>query len=85
MFGNKVRKFVVMDGSNKRFLNEIIGLVEMCTGKSYKFRSIKCKKIDRDHPTMMVVSFKTNYRQFDYLRKLLTKTYPEQCVFDAPL
>ena len=90
MLGDKKeRKFVVMDGSDKRFMKEVIGVAEMVTGNTHWFnkiiRNIKCRALDRNHPTMKVVTIKSNYRNFDELRKILEKQYPTQCVFDAVL
>lgn len=82
---NRERRFVVMDGSDKRFLKEIIGVVEMIVGRPlvFKKRKIKYQALDRSHPTMMVFTIRTNYANWSQLRKILEKVYPEQCVFDA--
>lgn len=90
MFGNKKeRNFVIMDGSNRRFVKEIISIVEMETGNMHWFnklkRNIKCRALDRNHPTMKVVTIKGYYQDFDELRRVLTRDYPAQCIFDAPL
>lgn len=90
MFGKselKERKFVVMDGSNKRFLKEIIGVIEMTVGKPNIFngKKIKYQRLNPDHPTMMVFTIKSDYRSWSMARKILEKQYPEQCVFTAPL
>lgn len=89
MFGKdlKERKFVVMDGSDKRFVEEIIGVIEMTVGKPRIFnrKKIKYQRMNPDHPTMLVFTVKSNYRSWDILRGILEKQYPEQCVFGAPL
>lgn len=89
MFGkNKERCFLIMDGSDKNFVKEVIGVVEMMTGNTHwfdKIRNIKCCVLDKTHPTMKVIKVKSGYRQFSEARKLLETRYPEQCVFDAPL
>lgn len=82
MFGRKKRKFVIMDGSDVNYVNEIKGLSKMIIGR---FTRIKIRKIDRDHPTMKVVSIRSGYRQWHELRKILERDHSEQCVFDAPL
>ena len=91
MFGNKKRNFVVMDGSDKNFVREIIGNCEMCIGRprfnilKKIFRQIRYRSLDKDHPTMLVFTIKSNYADWDLLRKNLTMNYPAQVVFDAPL
>ena len=83
------RNFVVMDGSDKNFVKEVIGVVEMTTGNTHWFdklkRNIRCKRLDKSHPTMKVITVKSHYRDFDAARKILTNVYPEQCVFDVQL
>lgn len=86
MFKDKrERRFVVMDGSDKRFLKEIIGVVEMVVGRPlvFKKRRIKYQALNKSHPTMMVFTIRSNYSAWSQLRKILEKVYPEQCVFDA--
>lgn len=89
MFGKdlKERKFVVMDGSDKRFVKEIIGVIEMTVGKPRIFngKKIKYQRMNPDHPTMLVFTVKSNYRSWDMMRRILEKQYPAQCVFTAPL
>ena len=92
MFGNrKKRKFVVMDGSDKKFLEEIIGNCEMIIGRprfgimKRLFGMIRYRRLDKNHPTMMVFTIKSNYADWDLLRKNLTRNYPAQVVFDAVL
>lgn len=81
MFGKK-RSFVIMDGSDKNYVNEIKGLSKMIIGK---FRRIKIRKLDRNHPTMKVVTIRSGYRQWCELRKILERDHSDNCVFDAPL
>lgn len=89
MLGNKKRTFVIMDGSDKDFVKGIRGLAEMCIGRSWiinnLFGRIRVRRLDKQHPTMKVVSIRSGYRQWYELRKILERDYPEQCVFDAPL
>ena len=87
MFGNRKEKrsFVVMDGSDPRFMKEVIGIAEMMTDKTRWFNKIRSRKLDKSHPTMRVVTIKCDYESFDRLRLLLTKHYPEQCIFDVVL
>lgn len=86
MFGNKEkRSFVVMDGSDPRFMKEIIGVAEMMTGKTHWFNKIRPRKLDKSHPTMKVISIKCGFEQFYRLQSILTCLYPEQCIFDVNL
>lgn len=88
MFGKmEERRFVVMDGSDKRFVKEIIGVSEMIMGKSGLFnkRKIKYQPMSRNCPTMLVFTITSDYRHWDVLRRILEKQYPAQCVFGAPL
>lgn len=80
MFG-KERSFIIMDGSDNRFLEEIKGLAKMVIGHG----RVKIRNLDKTHPTMKVVYVRSGYADYDYLRKLLEREYPAQCVFDAPL
>ena len=81
ILGMKNYKTVIMDGSNKRTVDEITSIFEMMLGR--KFRRIKTKPIDKDHPTML--SFEVFARANDYhdVRRLINKTYPGLCVFDV--
>ena len=85
----KERNFVIMDGSDKKFVKEVIGVTEMVTGNTHWFnrlmKNIKCCAMDRNHPTMKVITVRSNYKQFDQLRTVLTNKYPEQCIFDVVL
>lgn len=90
MFGKKKeRSFLIMDGSDKKFVKEIKSLSEMFVCRSRiinaLFGRIKVRSLDANHPTMKVVTIKSGYRSWSDLRKLLEKNYAEQCVFDAPL
>ena len=83
MFGKKKeRRFIIMDGSDDKYVNEIKGLSKMIIGR---FGRIKIQKMDRNHPTMKVVTIRSEYRQWSELRKILERDHSEQCVFDAPL
>lgn len=85
----KERKFVIMDGSDKNFIKAVISIVEMVTNRLHWYqklsRRIRCRALDKNHPTMKVITVRSNYRQFDELRKILTRVYPAQCVFDVEL
>ena len=87
MFGNRKEKrsFVVMDGSDPRFMKEVVGTAEMMTGKTHWFNKIRPRKLDKQHPTMKVITIKCGYEEFDRLRLLLTEQYLEQCIFGVVL
>lgn len=85
---DKTRKFLVWDGSDKRFVSEVIGVAEMVTGYTHwynKLGRIKCHRLDRNHPTMKVITIKSGYREFDSLRKILERDHSDNVCFDAPL
>ena len=82
MFRKKKRSFIIMDGSDKDYVKEIRALCKMIMGRV----RIKIRKLDGSHPTMKVVTIKTNNcRNWHDLRKILERDHSEQCVFDAPL
>lgn len=83
----KIRKFVIMDGSDKKFIKEIIGVIEMSVGRPLIFekRRIRCQRLNKSHPTMLVFTIRSRYDEFRQVRMILEKLYPEQCLFDAPL
>lgn len=83
MFGYKTRNLVVMDGSSKMVLNEIIDMIMDVNQKSYGQCGIRCRKLDKDHPTMMVVLFNTTNELFDKLREKIEEKFPALCTFDA--
>lgn len=90
MFGEKKkRSFIIMDGSDKNYVKEVRSLCEMFIGQSWiintLFGRIKVRRLDRNHPTMKVVTIKSGYRPWSELRKLLEQDHAGQCVFDAPL
>ena len=91
MFGKNVkeRSFLIMDGSDKNYVKEIKSLCKMYIGRSWiinnLFGRIKIRRLDRNHPTMKVVTIRSTYRPFSDLRKTLERDHSEQCVFDAPL
>lgn len=80
MFGKK-RSFLIMDGSDKNYVNEVRSLCKMYIRKS----RIKVRRFDKDHPTMKIVTIKSKYRPYSELRKTLERDHSGQCVFDAPL
>lgn len=90
MFGEKKeRSFIIMDGSDKNYVKEVRSLCEMIIGKSriinILFGRIRVRRLDRNHPTMKVVTVRSTYRPWSELRKLLERDHSGQCVFDAPL
>lgn len=89
MLDKMERSFIIMDGSDKRYVKEIRSLAEMFIGKSWiinnLFGRIKIRRLDRNHPAMKVVTIRSGYRQWFELRKLLERDHEAQCVFDAVL
>ena len=80
MLGFKFYKTVIMDGSNKRVVDEITSTFEMMLGKRFR---IKAKSVDKDHPTMLVSTTLTSANRYHDTRRLINRTYPGLCVFDA--
>ena len=79
------RKFatVVMDGSNKDVLNEIIGI-----HGSYVYpndNKISCRPMSKDHPTMMVIKLKCTKKVYDSITAAVEKKFPGLCVFNAKI
>lgn len=79
------KKFVtvVMDGSDKEVLNEIIGI-----HGSYVYpndKKITCHPMGKDHPTMMVISLKCSEKVYDNITSIVEKKFPGLCVFNVIL
>ena len=82
MTGYQVRDFetIVMDGSNINVLGEIInqidGFTEEMHGKS-TYRSL-----DSDHPTMIVITTRTNALMYGCIAHAIDMLYPGLCAFN---
>ena len=79
------RNVVIMDGSRKELVNDIKSIVEMFTGRRRWFNRIRPKKLDKKHPTMIVMEFKMNSDDFECLKRLLEREHPAQCSYDVIL
>lgn len=83
MFGYKVYKTVIMDGSSRFVNNEITGMIDMVTKR--RIGKSRCRKLDKDHPTIKVVKRFTNSIRYWEARRLIEKYYPAVCNFDVPI
>ena len=63
--------------------NGITGMIDMVTkrrsGKS------RCRKLDKDHPTIKVIKRFTNPIRYWESRRLIEKYYPAVCNFDVTI
>lgn len=83
MLGIKLYKTVIMDGSDKKKVNEITSTFEMMKNK--RFGKIKAKPVDKDHPTMLVFTTLMSAQRYHDTRRIINRTYPGLCVFDAKM
>lgn len=75
------RNVVVMDGSNKEVLNEVIGLfgvVAYPNGGKFTHRPL-----DENHPNMIVIEAKLRKNEFENARQILEEIYPGLCIYDV--
>lgn len=72
---------VIMDGSDDRLVDEIIAIVEMHTHP--RITGTICKPLDKDHPTIKVVSYSASNRNFNNARELIEDIHPGLCNFDV--
>ena len=79
------RNVVIMDGTNKKVVKDIVSIIEMLTGRMRWFNKIRPKKIDRQHPNMLAIKFRMTESDFGYLQRLLDKEHPAQCAYDVIL
>ena len=83
MFGYKVYNTVVMDGSSKFVNREIAGMIDMTTRR--RFGRSKCRRLNRSHPTIIVIRRFTSSVNYWKARKLIESFYPGVCNFDVPM
>lgn len=83
MFGYRIYNTVIMDGSSKFVNGEIRGMIDMTTrrliGKS------RCRKLDKSHPTMIVIRRFTNAEKYRQARRRIENFYPGVCNFDVTI
>ena len=75
-------QIVIMDGSDKKKVNNITAIINCITGK----RHGKCitRSIDSDRPTMIVVEFVCTDMTFAVISDTIEQSYPGLCIF-SPL
>lgn len=83
MLGIRKYKTIIMDGSDRKKVNEITNIFDMMLNK--RFSKIKAKPVDEDHPTMLVFTTITSAQRYHDTRRIINKTYPGLCVFDAKM
>ena len=81
MFGYKNYVTVIMDGSDRKVVRDVIGIINMMCNR--RFRKMRCRKLDAGHPTMKVIRTYTSAETYRQTRLLIEKVYPGLCTFDA--
>lgn len=81
MFGYRKYVTVIMDGSSRFVNREITGMVDMKTRRL--FGRSKCRKLDKNHPTMMVIKRYTTPFRYWEAKRLIEQFYPGVCAFDV--
>ena len=82
MFGWRIYKTVIMEGSNKAVNGEIVGLIDMITRR--KIGRSRCRKLDRkQYPTMYVIRRFTNITRYHDARREIERFYPGVCCWDV--
>ena len=74
---------VIMDGSHRGLVDNIIELVDHIT-KELFVRST-CRQLDRRHPTMLVVETMMEDERYEKLQHLLETSYPGLCIYNPPM
>ena len=83
MFGYRMYNTVIMDGSSKFVNGEIRGLLDMTTNRV--IGKTRCRKLDKDHPTMYVLRRFTNAEKYRQARRRIENFYPGVCNFDVTI
>lgn len=74
---------IVMDGTNQEVLKKIKSIIEEYT--IIHDGELQFAMLDKEFPTMLMVSFKTDSIEFGNIRRRIDYDYPGLCVFDAPM
>ena len=85
MTGLLVKKYstVVMDGSDIEVLSFITGFINLMT--KGKHGVARCRPLDDNHPTMMVIETRTTGRTYEVIQEMLSEYYPGLCIFNPPM
>ncbi len=78
----KQHKVIVMDGTNKKSLGEIIGIIGMLAYGNGRGR-FTYRQLDEQHPSIYVVEFKSNLNEFSNIIDLLDERHPGLCIYDV--
>ena len=70
------KKIVVMDGSDKDRLMAMSAIIKMMTSEKNK---VTCEPLDEDHPTIIVVEFKSNRTIYDQIANIFEELWPGLC------
>lgn len=81
MLGIKRYVTVIMDGSDKKVNEKVIKLLDAATRR--RIGKSKCRKLDSNHPTMMVVKRLTTRGRYIKAKLNIQKHYPGLCIFDV--
>lgn len=81
MEGIKTIATVIMDGSDRSIVKDIIDTVDLITGNRHGKSRVRA--IDSAHPTMKVVETITNYDTYAIIKEVIEVGYPGLCVFNA--
>jgi hypothetical protein len=85
MAGYRVKDFetVVMDGSNVGILSGIINQIDWITGEQHGKSTYR--SLDSNHPTMIVITTRTNTRIYEYIKSSIDNLYPGLCAFNPQM
>ena len=74
---------VVMDGSDTKVVRGILEMIDaIVEGRG---RRTSCRLLDKQHPTTMVITTKTDVNTYGFVQKVIEKMYPGLCVFNPPM
>lgn len=74
-------KIVVMDGSNLEVVRHIAYIIAECIS-TVEGSSIDIHQADENHPTMIVIDFRTIPVFYDVSRIIIDYKYPGLCAFN---
>ena len=75
----KTHNLVLMDGSSKECLCSIMVKLGDIIGKEV----VTVSKVDNNHPTMILMEYKTGLRNNQKIKKELDRNYPGLCIYDV--
>lgn len=83
MIGTIVKdyKTLIMDGSNKEVVDEILNTMDVFIGDEH----VTCEPLDSKHPTIIVINTKTDEFAYAITKAMIEKLYPGLCIFNPPM